>query len=440
MSKEREMNRNEVQRKVQEKNDEEREMLKSALQSLERASEANAEMHLKEMLGMLAIPCPEFQKFDMFCTKMHISTSLSKVLREEQAKMHTCQAVALLLRMLLSHCAALQADLAAAKEQTDVLKGNEAALQTQLKQSNESFIDARKEAEGREANLQEQLKRAFEAVDSNERDVEGWTKKYSTLQREHDLVHETQDGLRQQIAALQECVEQKVGTAQLVQLEIADLHSKLARAKEHAVSVNNELIAICSSMVTLQKEFDDAKIRSDERAEAADRRLEGERVKARVMQQDFDAAKAQWDSVLEIECRKTHAFQEACDTLKEQLKLRREEAEETQKQLRMTQDSLDRSVNECQGLSQQLAEAQKQEAKGNASSKSDEQIRSEHVNPDTAKVAVLPGQGAVIDEETAAGATSLEDASSLAQVDVVLDMDLSEIAGKVCMFASECAR
>ena len=65
------MNRNEVQRKVQEKNDEEREMLKSALQSLERASEANAEMHLKEMLGMLAIPCPEFQKFDMFCTKMH---------------------------------------------------------------------------------------------------------------------------------------------------------------------------------------------------------------------------------------------------------------------------------------------------------------------------------------------------------------------------------
>jgi chromosome segregation ATPase len=354
--------------------------------------------------------------------------------------------------------------LAAVIQLQDTVELYERKLESEAEAQNAQILDsvaARLEAEGREASLQEQLRQATQAADSRERVLEEWAKKNSILQTEYDLLHESQEALRNQVSALREGVEQRDGTVQSLQVEAADLQGKLTQAKTLAAFLNSELKAECESIGALQEEFEDSKTQADEQAATADRMLELEKEKIRahcnMLQHESTLTKTQLTSLqaeLGARCESIRNLQTELDAVRmksdeksaalhKELETERNKAHALQRDFDAAKARWDTDAEKMSTELEMLREKRQglQEAKAYAQSRSNMQSRFDNINLDTAGVVASeapdPGQAAVVEHETKEDGTVITDISAPAEVYIVLYMELHEIRGKVCLFANE---
>jgi len=353
--------------------------------------------------------------------------------------------------------------LAAVIQLQDTVELYERRLESEAEAQNAQVLNsvaARLEAEGREASLQEHLRQATQAANSRERVLEELAEKNCILQTEYDLLHESQEALRKEVSALREEVEHRDGTVQSLQLEAADLQGKLTQAKTLAAFLKSELKAECEGIGALQKEFDDSKTLADEQAATADRMLELEKEKTRahcnMLQHESTLTKTQLtflQTELGAKCESIRNLQTELDAFKmqsdEKSAALHMELEAERNKARALQLDFDAAKAQwgraAEKMSTELEIAREktqvlQEAKAYAQSRSNMQSKFDNINLDTAGVvpseAPDPGQAAAVEQETKGDETVITDISAPAEVYIVLDMELPEIKGKVCLFAS----
>jgi hypothetical protein len=369
---------------------------------------------------------------------------------------------------MLRNCACcfadLQADLAAAKEHAAVLNGNEAALQSKIKQSNESLAFSERSLLDLDAQLAEKTEQIIAL------DLELDSEKHAVI-----TLKTVVDTEKQKCSALQKSQEEVMIAARLEAAEKSEkimvLERELDSEKQAAMSlralVDTEKQK-CSVLQKSHEEVKDSLEREMEQERAATKEVKGRLLAAVIQLQDTvelyerkleseaEAQKAQMlnsmAARLEVEGREASLLEQlrqatqAADSRERVLEewekknsiLQTEYAlmHESQEALRQQVSALREGVDQRDGLVQslkleaaylqgKLTQAKTLAAFLNSELKAEcESIGAHQKEFDDAR-----GEGTVITH-----------ISAPAQVYIVLDMELPEIKGKVCLFASERCR